>query len=299
MRVLLAAFIAVLSVITVSSCATMGGGDGSDEGVSRESSGKGELLEKNPAEKPKWTESAGYVKKGAVYYFVGDASKSRSEEDGKNKAIANALSQVSNQFGVKVSSELVTKEKEADGKYSYDIGVKSKITGAPIFIKNYKVEGYYYEKWDRGGTQYDTKVLIGVPAEEMSRIKREIDALTGWAVIYPKGDLQTTALVKEFAQIKKMSLVPDMTSISENYTIESLAASSESAYFLIVKISAEEPKNIEGEFYSAVNIHAEFVSLTQNKVISNYNAEVKGAGYSAPEAIKNGIAKAFEELMQQ
>ncbi len=283
----------LLSAAFLVSCATGGGAA---------SPGTGKLLETNPPSKPEWLSITGYARKGGDWYFVGESSKSRTEEDARAKALLNGLSQISNQFGVKVSSELISQEREANGVYSYDIGVKNKLTGAPIRIKDYKLESAYVEKWDRGEIEFDAKVLIRVPDEEISRIRKEIEALCAWAVISPRDDLVGDAmrLAKEFAQVKKINLKPDADTVSGTYTAETLAQKApDAAFFLVIKIKPEAPKNVEGEWYATVAVEAEHLSLTENKVIRAYSGSARGAAYSENDAVKNAFLKAFDEIMTQ
>ncbi len=288
-------FLTALSALFILSCATGGGGD---EPVA----GPGKMLESTPAAKPEWLSITGYAQKGGNWYFVGESSKSRTEEDARAKALLNGLSQISSQFGVKVSSELISQEKESNGNYSYDIGVKNKLTGAPIRIKDYKLDATYIEKWDRGVVEFDAKVLVKVPDEEIARIKKEIDALCGWAVLTPREELMNDAmrLVKEFAQLKKFNLKPDADPVAENYTIETLAQkAADSAFFLVLKVKPAEPKNVDGEWYADVAVEAEYISLTENKVIKPYSGSARGAAYTDKDAVKNAFLKAFDEIMTQ
>jgi len=290
-------FFALLPSLFILSCATAGGGpDGAP------AAGPGKMLESNPAAKPEWLSITGYARKGFDWYFVGESSKSRTEEDARAKALLNGLAQISNQFGVKVSSELISQEKESNGNYSYDIGVKNKLTGAPIRIKDYKLDGTYIEKWDRGAVEFDAKVLVKVPDEEIARIRKEIDALCGWAVLTPRAELTGDAmrLVKEFAQVKKFNLKPDADPVGDAYTIETLSQkAADSAFFLVVKVKAADPKNVDGEWYSDVAVEVEYISLTENKVIRSYSGSARGAAYADKDAVKSAFLKAFDEIMTQ
>ncbi len=282
-----------LAALFLLSCATSGGAP---------SAGAGKLLETNPPSKPEWLSITGYARKGGEWYFVGESSRSRTEEDARNKAILNGLSQISHQFGVKVSSELISQEREANGVYSYDIGVKNKLTGAPIRIRDYKLESAYIEKWDRGDIEFDAKVLIRVPDEEIARIRKEIDALCAWAVIASSGDLAGDAmrLAKEFAQVKKINLKPDADPVNGHYTAETLAQKApDAAFFLVIKIKSETPKNVDGEWYATVAVEVEYLSLTENKVVRAYSGSARGAAYSDKEAVRNAFLKAFDEIMTQ
>ncbi len=289
-----AILLTALTALFLLSCATSGGAPSA--------AGAGKLLETNPPSKPEWLSITGYARKGGDWYFVGESSKSRSEEDARAKALLNGLAQISNQFGVKVSSELISQEREANGVYSYDIGVKNKLTGAPIRIKDYKLESAYSEKWDRGEIEFDAKVLIRVPDEEIARIRKEIEALCAWTVITPRDDLTGDAmrLAKEFAQVKKINLKPDADTVSGAYTAETLAQKApDAAFFLVIRIKPEEPKNVEGEWYATVAVEAEYLSLTENKVIRAYSGSARGAAYSDKDALKNAFLKAFDEIMTQ
>ncbi len=288
-----AVIVSLLATTLLLSCATTGGAP---------ASGAGRLIETNPPAKPEWLSITGYVRKGGDWYFVGESSKSRTEEDARTKALLNGLAQISNQFGVKVSSELISQEREANGVYSYDIGVKNKLTGAPIRIKDYKLESAYVEKWDRGGIEFDAKVLIRVPESEIARIRKEIDALCAWAVLSPAEDLTGEAirLVKEFAQVQKMNLKPDADPAGGSYTAGTLAEKApDAAFFLVVKVKPEEPKNVDGEWYATVAVEAEYLSLTENKVLRTYSGSARGAAYSARDALRNALLKAFDEIMTQ
>jgi len=280
--------------VFVTSCATTGSGAGS--------AGSGSLLETNPSPKPEWLSIAGYARKGGNWYFVGESSRSSSEADARAKALLDGLAQISNQFGVKVSSELISQERESNGNYSYDIGVKNKLTGAPIRIRDYKVEGTYIEKWNRNGIEFDAKVLIRVPEEEIARIRKEIDALCGWAIISPLSDLagETMRLTKEFAQIKKVNLTPDAVQVDATYSLETLVQKApDAAFFLVVKVKPGGPKEIEGEWYADISVEVEYLSLTENKVVKTYSGSARGAAYSAAGATRNALLKAFDEIMTQ
>jgi hypothetical protein len=107
-------------------------------------------------------------------------------------------------------------------------------------------------------------------------------------------------LVKEFAQVKKFNLKPDADPVAESYTIETLAQKADdSAFFLVLKVKPGEPKSVEGEWYADVAVEAEYISLTENKVIRPYSGSARGAAYSDKDAVKNAFLKAFDEIMAQ
>lgn len=262
----------------------------------------GMLLGADPAARPGWLSITGYARQGGKWYFVGESSRSRSDEDARAKALLNGLALVSSQFGVKVSSELVTKEQDSNGNYSYDIGVKNKLTGAPIRIKEYKLDGTYVEKWDRGAIEFDARVLIAIPDEEIARIRKEIEALCAWGALSSRPDLQEdmVRLVKEFAQAKKLNIHPKGIDISDSYSVSALAGQApDAAFFLVVKVPPINPKNVDGEWYADVAVTAEYLSLTENKVVSSFSASARGAAYSEKDAIKDGFLKAFQKMIQQ
>lgn len=261
---------------------------------------KDQLIDRNPAKKPQWAKNAGYVKKGDVFMFVGESNHSTSQDDARQKALLNALAQVSNYFGVKVNAEVISKEQESDGSYSYDIGVNNKISGATIKIKNYSVEATYYEKWMRTKEEYDAKILISVPADEIARIKKEVDGITAWGYVSAENDLHSEIekYIKEFAQKKNMQLQPQKVAVPEDYSPESLTSVADTAYFLMLKFNHDAPKDIDGEWFVDVTINVDFISLTEKKVLGTYNAQATGAAFSGKHAVRNGMIKAFEQIFQ-
>ena len=184
------------------------------------------LLEKTPKMKPDWVNLSGKTKKGDKFYFVGHATGAFSKEDAKKNAFLSGLAEVSNYFGVKIKSEMVSSQREKDGEYSYNIGIKNKISGAPIKVKNFNIENSYYEKWEKSGIEYNCSLLISIPELEMNRIKKEVEALTAWTIISNKEVDKTIVnnFIKKFAISKKIQLLPDETSmeISKNVLTASL-----------------------------------------------------------------------------
>lgn len=300
MKMFFYAFAASLSILMLS-CAS----SPKQSGVAVEPSAGdtgGRLVGSDPAARPEWLSITGYARQGGKWYFVGESSRSRSDEDARAKALLNGLALVSSQFGVKVSSELVTREQDSNGNYSYDIGVRNKLTGAPIRIKDYKLDGTYVEKWDRGAIEFDARALIAIPDEEIARIRKEIEALCGWGVLSARPDLQEdmVRLVKEFAQAKKLNLQPNIVAISDGYSVPALVGQSpDAAFFLVVKVPPVSPKNVDGEWYADVAVTVEYLSLTENKVVSSFSASARGAAYGEAAAVRDGFLKAFQKMIQQ
>jgi len=279
----------VVVLMVISSCATTG------------ASKKSGIIEKEPATQPKWVKHTEKIKSGSLYYFFGESHKSFSRQDAVDKAVANALSKVSNHFGVKVSSELVVKDRETDGKYSYDIGVKNQITGAAVVVKKHEVAGVYIEKWQREKIEYDAKVRISIPVHEMARMQMEMESLCGWTVISNLEADKTVvnSFIKEFAGNKKINLKPSSITVEDGYSAESISKVSDTAYFLVVKFDIGDPVDIDGEWYANVQATVEYISLLDRKVIDTFSAEAKGGAYSGKDAIKNGISKVVEQIMFQ
>jgi len=266
--------------------------------ISCSSSGKKHSPAIAKKKKPAWYTIAPKTKKGNSFYFVGEADGAKSEKDAKEQSFSNGLALVSNSFGVKINSQMISKTQESDGNYNYDIGIVNKVTGVPVTIKNYKVEETFTEIINGS---FSAKTLLSIPESEMSRIQMEMESLCGFGFVFDKKLNQSifNTFIKEFAKLKKLNLKPVKSEISPEYTTSSLKQISRTAYFMAVKVSSTEPKNIEGEWYTNVTILVELLSLVDSKVIDTFSAESKGAAFSAKDALSNGYKKAIEQIMFQ
>ncbi len=266
------------------------------------------MLSSKPAKLPGWcSKKEEYFKKGDLFFFIGEASSAKNENMAKKISIASAFSRVSNYFGVKVDSSMVSEEREVDGVYTYDIGVRSKLTGSPVTVKDYTLKDVYTEKWSSaGGEKYKVRVLLEIPSHEIARMQKKIDALCGWYISTDvdlkrfNKDIQTQT--KLFAGKMNLNLTPDILQIDEDYesiTVEKLASVSDTAFFLKVNVRSSKTEEIKGEWYTNIDIETEYISLLENKVISTRNTAVKGAAFSKEGALENGVKKAFEKIIEE
>ena len=258
----------------------------------------------NPANsggsRPEWTKVPEKIEKPDVVLFVGEASEAHSEEDASTLALHNALSKVSNYFGVSVKSEFKSHEVEKNGEYSYIIGVKSSVTGQQIEVKNYQIKDKFIEcLHSKEGKKFNAFVLISIPKTELARIKTEVDGFGVWAL---KSDIPEASdkirLLFPALNQKGIKLNQEIK-FEETGDISSVSASSNKAFLFKIEVKETKSEEYSGEFYSIIEVKAELFNLLTGETINRWTVESKGAAYSRNEAISNGITKAVQEIADQ
>jgi len=254
------------------------------------------LIEKSSSKKPIWISSNVHIVKNNNNYFLGEASNILDLNKAKKIALNSAFSNLASFFKVDISSTTTTTQREINGKFSYDVGIKNSISGAPITVKDYKITDYYYEKWNRNGkTVYDAYALLFIPQKEINRIQKEIDALCMWKIEFK--NMQPTSevvpFVRKFAEKQHINIIPKP--ILSNTNID-ISKNNKTAYSMIVEISTSKPENDSGEWFASAKINVQLISLTSGKNVSSWKVEATGGAFSGEDAKQTAINNALKKL---
>ncbi|HPS30513.1 MAG TPA: hypothetical protein PLZ43_09680 [bacterium] len=260
------------------------------------------LLKSSLARRPSWADSNGTIKGGGEMMFVGRASGIRNEIDSVKMATNDAFSQLSSYFGVSVKSDLISSEQETDGRYTYNIGLESKLTGAKITVKDYKIAGVYTEQWQRNSREFDSFVLLAIPDIEIARIRIESEGMCLCVVISADNEAvkrRAKETIQKISKKKGIKFKQDIhftTAESSEYrSIEKV----QTAYVLSVKCQIGKTNEYSGEYYTTVDTDIELVSLIEGKVLESWSAEAKGGAFSKDDSIVNGIEESFKMIINK
>ncbi len=260
-----------------------------------------ELMRSSQKDRPQWTKDRNVIKKMGETLFVGTASGAGSEAEAVSSATSKAFAEVSNFFGVSVESSMVAAEQETDGKYSYSLGITSKLTGSKITVKDYMIRGKYIEKWHRGGTQYDAYILLAVPNREMMRIRIESEG--AGTVAFLGGNELVKDEIKNFTKIlsekKGIKFRKKTMSLESDYEVSEVMSKAGTAYLLTVDLKEDKPEELDGEWYTEMKINVELVSLLNGKVLEVWNAQAKGGAFSEMDSRKNGCQQIVKKVIDQ
>ena len=218
-----------------------------------------------------------------------------TEENAKQSAIKNALGNVSKYFGVSVSVTFSEKRSKINGKHNSEIFSETQSTSRQINIQEYSEEDSVVT---RRGNSYMAYVKIAVPKSELARIKIKLDGFGVWAI---KSDIPEAA-----TKIRDLFPVLGTHGVNINEQIDyssktpdQVFAENKKAFYLKIECKETKSEEYNGEFYSMIQISMELFNLMTGKTINRWNAEGKGAAYSADDARENGISKAVQEIADQ
>ncbi|MBO4699071.1 sel1 repeat family protein [bacterium] len=129
--------------------------------------------------KPAWISQVHYVE-GDTHYFVGRSSRQIRNEDGIERALANALSIVSKYIKAEVKS--LSKSYEEASKDSSEVFINDVFSerGASIVVRNYIKDSYFEKVISGGETYYETYVKIGVSQNDIIYMGIKADAAAAW-----------------------------------------------------------------------------------------------------------------------
>lgn len=270
-------------------------------GTAPDKSGNDELVRSSKKDRPQWTKSSNVVKRINETLFVGITSGANSEEEAVSSATAKAFAEVSNFFGVSVESNMVAAEQETDGKYSYSLGITSKLTGSSITVKDYMIREKYIEKWHRGNTQYDAYILLSVPNREMARIRIESEGAGTIAFLSDNEMIKDEIknFTKVLAKKKGIKFRKKSIKLDKDYEVSQVMPKAGTAYLLAVNLKEGKPEEHDGEWYVEMKIEVELVSLLSGKIIETWTAETKGGAFSEKDCRINGSEQIVKKITEQ
>ena len=270
-------------------------------GTAPDKSGNDEMIRSSKKNRPQWTKDRNVIKEINETLFIGAVSGAVSEEEAVSSATAKAFAEVSNFFGVSVESNLVAAEQETDGKYSYSLGITSKLTGSKITVKDYIIKEKYIEKWHRGNSQFDAYILLSVPNREMMRIRIESEG--AGTIAFLKGNELIKEEIKNFtkalAEKKGIKFRKKTIKLEKDYEVSEVLPKAGTAYLLTVNIKEGNPEELEGEWYVDMKIEVELVSLLTGKVIEVWTAEAKGGAFNENECKINACQQIVKAITDQ
>ena len=283
--------ISALLIVVTASCGTV-------ENTSR---GEDVKLKSSIAQKPAWVDSAGTIKGAGEIRFVGRVSGIKNEADALNMATNDAFSKLSNYFGVSVKSDFISSEQETDGRYTYSIGLDSKITGSKVTVKDYVISGSYIEQWQRNSKEFDAYVLLSVPEKEIARIRIEVEGAGTCVVVSDHGEVKnkTKEMIQRISSRKGIKFKPEIKSVpKESDEIISLEKH-QTAYLLTVTCEIGKTSEYNGEYYTEIKTRIELISLLDGKVVESWNSVAKGGAFSKDDSIVKGIEDSFKEIFSK
>jgi len=270
-------------------------------GTAPQRSENDEALRGSKKDRPQWTKDSNVIKKMDETLFVGAVSGFNSEEEAVSSATSKAFAEVSNFFGVSIESNLVSAEQETDGKYSYSLGITSKLTGSKITVKDYMIRKKYIEKRHRGTDKFDAYILLAVPNQEMTRIRIESEG-AGTIAFLNENELvkdEIRNFTKVLAEKKGIKFRKKTIKLDREYEVSQVMQKTGTAYLLTVDLKEEVPEELDGEWYAQMKIQIELVSLLSGKVIEIWNGEAKGAAFSEKECRSNGCQQIVKAITDQ
>ena len=129
--------------------------------------------------KPAWISQVHYVE-GDTHYFVGRSSRQLKNEDGVERALANALSLVSKYVRVEVRALSKSYEEASSNSSEVFINDVSSERGASVVVRNYIKESYFEKVISGGETYYETYVKIAVSQNDLVLMGIKAEAATAW-----------------------------------------------------------------------------------------------------------------------
>ncbi|MCG3204886.1 MAG: hypothetical protein KCHDKBKB_01603 [Elusimicrobia bacterium] len=120
-------------------------------------SGAEKLTDKSARKLPPWVKQITPPKNG-VLYFVGIHSKASNLEDGRDGALIDAASQISNRIGVSISTRHIARKSKTES-----LVIDDGRTASQAFVEGCRMEDLYWERWretNTGASIYKVWVLI-------------------------------------------------------------------------------------------------------------------------------------------
>ncbi|HQO92901.1 MAG TPA: hypothetical protein PLX56_11300, partial [bacterium] len=209
-----------------------------------------------------------------------------------------ALGDLNLYFGVSVNATLEDVESETDGVYSYSLKKNSVITGTPIKINKFNKTNVFTEKVDG---MFNGYVQIAVPVDEAARISKEIKGMTGYKVIAAKSGYENilSDFARQWAQKKGLKIAGSALPVDDSVSIDEIAKKSDTAYFIVVKGEAEEPKQEGKVFITKVKITIRQFSLVEGRELNTIVEEMKWGEYTPEEAVDKGMKKLVQKMLAQ
>ena len=112
------------------------------------------------------------------YYFVGSSSDASTMEKGKREAVNDALKQVVETIGVKVSAESTQEERYYAEEYKLEVSTRLLQKGEAK-LQGAELKELYYEKYERadGSIFYRVWTLVRYSKQEISKEQKRIQAI--------------------------------------------------------------------------------------------------------------------------
>jgi len=248
--------------------------------------------------KPEWTKQTGHASFSGSVYVVGRSDGRQTEKEALDSAFIAALADLNLYFGVSVNATIEDVESETDGVYSYSLKKNSVITGSPIKINKFNKTNVFAEKVDG---KFNGYVQIAVPVDEAARITKEIKGMTGYKVIAAKSGHENilSDFARQWAQKKGLKIAGSALDIDDSASIDQIAKRSDTAYFIVVKGEAEEPKQDGKVFITKVKVTIRQFSLVEGRELNTIVEEMKWGEYTPEEAIDKGMKKLINKILSE
>ena len=251
-----------------------------------------------PVAKPEWTKQTGHANFNGFVYVVGRSDGKETEKEAESLAFIAALADLNLYFGVSVNATLEDVESETDGVYSYSLKKNSVITGSPIKINKFNKTNVFTEKVNG---KFSSFVQISVPVDEAAKITKEIKGMTGYKVIPAKSghEVILSDFARQWAQKKGLKIAGSALPVDDNVSIDEIAKKSDTAYFIVVKGEAEEPKQDGKVFITKVKVTIRQFSLVEGRELNTIVEEMKWGEYTPEEAIDKGMKKLVNKILSE
>ena len=246
---------------------------------------------------PEWAKKQGSFTERGCFFVVGSSYEIKDKEKSRQSAFSNGLSELAMYFGVNVKSTLNDIQKDSSGNYSYEVSTKSQITSRKVQINRVVKVDEFIEKKDG---KYTTKVLIKMPEKEVRRIEKEILGVTAWNIFIKdrKHDGMINDFLKVYASENGLNLGSRVI-VQKDSPIEELAATADTAYFLIVDVDWKDIIHEGKAYFTKIKLLITLYSLTENKEIKSVIKEMKWGEYTPEEAVSRGLKKVMEKIIKE
>jgi len=260
------------------------------------------MVSASSLKKPSWTASTPFSKQGRRF-FVGHSTGAASVEDGRNLATAAAFRVMVQEIGVTVSEESHSVEREADGVYSYDVQFRTRTRSVPVKVKGIQTAGEYFEEWSRGGREFDTWVLVSIPAEELQKAMRAAagKVLVVWTCSADVKDACTPELKEGIlsclTRMEKPLLPDTFPGPVAAEDLASLGENRDAAYVLSVEVEAKFLSEVHDEYYASARAVARYIDTGDSQVLSTVETgDIKGGHYSKLDAVRTALKNACKDI---
>lgn len=292
-------FLTSFFVLVLTGCGTV---ENTDRGPAEKTTRSNDaMLKSSSAARPSWVDSAGTIKNKGAFLFVGRSSGIKTESEAVSMATDDAFSKLSSYFGVSVKSEFISSEQETDGRYTYSIGLQSRITGSKVTVKDYVISGSYTEQWQRNSREFDAFVLLSVPEKEIARIRIEVEGAATCVVVSNHDEVKnkTKEIMQVISKKKSIKFKPEIKSVAkESDEIMSLEKH-QTAFLLTVTCEIGKTNEYNGEYYTEIKTTVELISLLDRKVVERWSSVAKGGAFSKEDSIAKGIQESFSEIFSK